>query len=218
MAKLSKFTINEEIFFEDLIWMSTRYCIGRGSIAAVSHAHKIARNCYNQMADVFKEKLAEDIRREIDSKLKWFGNIQINNITSDVDNDCAFLICDALSKTDPEEILWKDTKFVVDKLEKTVTKTTSLDCATQKITMILQDYLPWSKLANALDKKKHKMLVIKNGDSIETKICFPYIIECYSAETNYSYMIAWCSIDRYLSTSIDTYIDPNSIVEIKDIV
>lgn len=215
--KCKQFIINDESFFEDLIWMSMRYCIGRRSIAANCHPGNIIKNCYNQLSDEMKERLVTDIRREIDNQLSWYSNIKVNNKYDDDNTDIAYLIGYALSTYDPDELLWKDTKFIVDKRSKIVNIESELDCAQYKITQILYDFLPWSKLANALDKNKHKVLVVKNGDELKELVCFPYVSEVFSAESNYSYRILWCTVDRYVNNSyVDSFIDPEAIVEIKD--
>lgn len=215
--KSKQFVINDESFFENLIWMSIRYCIGRKSIAAHYHPGNIIKNCYDQLNDEIKERLVIDIRREIDNQLSWYGNIKVNNKYDDDNIDIAYLIGDALSTYDPDELLWADTKFVVDKRSKTVNIESELGCAQYKITQILHDFLPWSKMANVLDKNKHKTLVVKNGDELKEIVCFPYISEVFSAETKYSYKILWCAVDRYINNShVDSFIDPGAIIEIKD--
>lgn len=60
-------------FEEDCIWMSYRYCIGRGTIAAHMHAGGIANNAYNRLSDARMQFMSEDINSIIYDKLKW-GN------------------------------------------------------------------------------------------------------------------------------------------------
>lgn len=56
---------------EDLIWMSYRYCIGRHTIAAGMHAGNIVKNAYEKLNPERQEFMAFDIRREIESVLRW---------------------------------------------------------------------------------------------------------------------------------------------------
>ena len=52
MSKDNKFsvTITDDMFFEDLLWMSYRYYIGRKTIAASAHAGNIAQHTYNVLS------------------------------------------------------------------------------------------------------------------------------------------------------------------------
>ena len=78
MAKSKKFkvTIQDESFFEDLIWMSYRYCIGRHTIAAAMHASNLV-SIVDNLSEDRKQFMAKDIRREINSTLKWKQNATI---------------------------------------------------------------------------------------------------------------------------------------------
>lgn len=68
---------------EDCVWMSYRYCIGRHTIAAHSHAEDIAQNAYGRMTKERMQFMSEDINNEIHSQLHygnfvdmgWYGNI-----------------------------------------------------------------------------------------------------------------------------------------------
>ena len=63
-------------FFEDSIWMSYRYCIGRKTIAAVSRAADIAR--YAKYLSENRRKFnAKDIRQEISDCLRFCSNVSI---------------------------------------------------------------------------------------------------------------------------------------------
>lgn len=68
---------------EDCVWMSYRYCIGRHTIAAHSHAADIAHNVYGRLTAKRTQFMSEDINNEIHSQLHygnfvdmgWYGNI-----------------------------------------------------------------------------------------------------------------------------------------------
>ena len=65
---------------EDFIWMSYRYCIGRKTIAAATHADTIREfinNNPNVISEIRKEFMANDIRREINHIINWCDNINI---------------------------------------------------------------------------------------------------------------------------------------------
>ena len=71
MKRSNKKTLSS--YEEDLIYMSSRYCIGRNNISCNMHPYEILKNSYNKMSDSFKEKYAKDIRKEILNKLQYFG-------------------------------------------------------------------------------------------------------------------------------------------------
>lgn len=209
---MKEINIKDQSFFEDLLWMSVRYCVGRHTIASLCHARHIAEYA-DDMSDDFREKLAMEIRREIDRSLSFNGNIKVEYPYDDDSIDVATLIGKALAETDPEEILWKDTLFTVDKKNHEVIKSTKLDCASQKITAILCDYLPWAKLANYLDKETWRDVVVEYDGEQKTYKCFPYVQEIFSSETNYSFRINWCRIEN-ASAAWDVFISPECIKEI----
>ena len=70
---------------EDCVWMSYRYCIGRHTIAAHSHAEEIATNTYKRflLKPNRMQFMSEDINSEIHQRLHfgnfidmgWYGNI-----------------------------------------------------------------------------------------------------------------------------------------------
>ena len=67
--KQYKAVVSDEMYMEDLIWMSYRYCIGRKTIAAHSHAGNIARYSFDHISDGRKRFMAKDIREEINDVL-----------------------------------------------------------------------------------------------------------------------------------------------------
>jgi hypothetical protein len=71
MGKKEKAPVYLSDYEEDLIWMSYRYCIGRHTIAAHSHAGEIAKHAYAKLNPVRRNFFAFDIRREIESKLNF---------------------------------------------------------------------------------------------------------------------------------------------------
>jgi hypothetical protein len=204
--------IQDQAFFEDLIWMSARYCIGRHTTASISHARHIAKYA-DMMGDEFRKKMAVEIRNEIDRGLTFQGNIKIENRFYDDSIDVASLIAKALAETDPDENVWADTLYTIDKRDHTVTVSIKLGCAYQKISTVICDYLPWAKLANYLDKSTWRDVVIEYNGKRETCKCFPYVQKIFSAETDYSYVVSWCRIENACA-EWDVFISPEYIKEI----
>lgn len=58
---------------EDLIYMSSRYCIGRNNISCIMHPQNIIKNSYSKMSYLFKHKLSKDIFKEIETFLAHYG-------------------------------------------------------------------------------------------------------------------------------------------------
>ena len=89
MVKEKKFkvTITDEMFYEDLIWMSYRYCIGRKTIAASMHAGNIAKNVYNVFSKERQTFMAHDIRREINDYVTWMKNVKVSDFRNHIPQD-----------------------------------------------------------------------------------------------------------------------------------
>jgi hypothetical protein len=176
------------------------------------HASRIAKHV-DMMDEEFKEKLALEIRNGIDRCLSFYGNINVKYIHGDDSIDVASLIGKTIAETDPTESNWADTLYTVDKRDQSVTVSTKLGCAREKASHIIRDYLPWAKLANFLDKNTWRDVVIECNGKQETHKCFPYVQEIFSAETNYSYVVCWCVVDKAW-THWDVFISPEHIKKI----
>lgn len=87
------------VYEEDCLWMSYRYCIGRHTIASHMHAYDIWKNCKGRMSKERELFTAFDINREIEDKLRFgcgpqwtFPNTPLNVIyKSAIDLFCEFL-------------------------------------------------------------------------------------------------------------------------------
>lgn len=60
------------------MWMSIRYCIGRRSIATVSHAADTVRTCYARMTEDQREATAHDIWNELKMHLGYMFNMRFD--------------------------------------------------------------------------------------------------------------------------------------------
>ena len=56
--------IKDESYMEDLIWMSYRYCIGRHTIAANSHAGDIAKYSFDHISENRKSFIVNSPERK----------------------------------------------------------------------------------------------------------------------------------------------------------
>lgn len=106
----------DKMVFTDFVWMSARYCIGRHTIAAGTHAQDIWRvvmmnpSC---MSKGRKEFEARDIREYISNYMHSYPNIEVSNAYNDrIKADAYTLYLDyrkAHPECDPEK-----TKFYID--------------------------------------------------------------------------------------------------------
>lgn len=192
---------------DDLIWMSYRYCIGRHTIAAASHADTI-KNVIQQNKDAFSvDRLkfyARDIRDCINSILHWRDDVSIEGFANNWDAYSALLY--EVSKHDnPNEL-----KFTIDTYNKTIyTDLLGKENKSSK-DYDYHDFIRWTKLANWLDADCHRIVVTNFKGKIEEHRCFPYPIRIGN-----KYEEAWSDID--LSLGVDWYIAKQYIKEIKEL-
>lgn len=211
-----KAIITDADLFEDLIWMSYRYCIGRKTIAAYQHASNIAKNLYNNI--IRKDVMAGDIRSEINDMLRWNRNIHINVYTRNPEYDAFTLIIEKLIKTYgndlPDSFEWDNNKYTIEN-DKVFISDYNDEKPTESINNIFTDALPWIKLANSLDTFQHKVVVTEYNGKKSESVCFKFPVISID---NRKIDMRWIDINTYLENPfIDTYISPEYIIDIKDI-
>lgn len=216
-TKKFKATITDQGFFEDMIWMSYRYCIGRKTIAAHMHAGNIAKNCYNFLSDDRKSFNAQDIRKEINDVLRWRDNISINIYGCDLNMDAFSLIIQRLINKYGEDLPgafnWDDVMFDIDDTGKVSMSEFKGNKPIESIPILFSDLIPWIKLANALDIKNHKVITTVFNGQKEEHECFQYPTMDYTGK---NLRMRWVDINSYLNNPfIDTYIDEQYITEIQ---
>lgn len=207
-------------YLEDLIWMSYRYCIGRKTIAASMHAGNIAQNSYHDIPDDRKEFMAHDIRKEINDKLTWMENVSVSDyrhhIPEDALSSIIWKISYNYSETPPKN--WNEKYWKYDVKDGVVSMTMNPDFDSEKkyyetISSKYDDLIPWIKLANALDKSTHRIVIIEYDGKIEEKTCFHFPIIDYNLTKIEE---AWVGLDDYLlNPFICSCINPKYIKEIK---
>lgn len=169
-----KVTINDESFFEDLIWMSYRYCIGRHTIAAAMHADNIVK-VIDELSENRKQFMSKDIRREINSKVNWKKNVTIKGYNDLYDAYSLVLeyLMNHADIKDDTEYHWYinvDTGSVeIEKEEK------EKDKYYESFLHDYHDICPWCKLASYLDKKNYKNITINYNGEEQNLICFTYM-------------------------------------------
>lgn len=202
--------------FEDFIWMSYRYCIGRKTIASHQHADTIANIILHNpdiLSDDRKEFMAGDIMMSILDNLRWNKHISISHISEDTMNN--FDIFDELfyySNTleDPYSV-----KYIIDASSKKITHQefiTDPKLYDDKFDAMYSDLLPWVKLAKILNKSKHHKIYTKyisgNKEVKETITCYSYPIK-----HDNQYIKVWNSISDSVVTQT-RYLNSDCIVDI----
>ena len=196
MAKSKKFkvTIQDETFFEDLIWMSYRYCIGRHTIAAAMHASNLV-SIVDNLSEERRQFMAKDIRREINSTLKWKQNATIegyNDLYNAYDLVWEYLM-NHTEITDDTEYHWY---INVDTGNVSVEKTEKREGLYYN--SFLNEYLdisPWCKLESYLNKENHQTVTV-NFEGVEEKYeCFSFM---YVFQNNIKKLYA--TLDNYKSS------------------
>lgn len=204
---------------DDFIWMSYRYCIGRKTIAASCHAGTIAELIFNNPKLLSKERIEQmvtDIRNEINDTIKWNKFIKFENeySYSACMYDSTWDVYSAILTADTE--FPNETQYIADFSTRTVKceKFSKEDTGFERYDSMYTDLIGWVKLANLLDKKCHKDVVVEVDGKRRTFRCFPY-----ANKFNGGYEMVWGSVEMDHNKKIldKGYIIPEVIVEIKDI-
>lgn len=203
-------------FMDDCVWMSYRYCIGRHTIAAHSHAADIANNIYDPAEKDRLAFYAKDINQEI------YNILHINNFL-----DCDYVYNIPKEKFKPLEILYRGFKECgidnSDKLKKLKTLEVYYEHSTGefKYRAIMHQYVDnyrslwdiqdlevWQQLANLFDLNGHKWCKLIDGN-----LCEYY--ECWKLYTTEDRKIGFKKykypVDRYYS--FNTFIPEENIKE-----
>lgn len=202
---------------EDLIWMSYRYCIGRKTIAASSHAGTVADIIFknpNLLTKDRKEFMAQDIRQCILDTLKWNKRIRFENNYHWYNTNWDFytLLLGGMSECPyPTEA-----RYIIDMEKRTLSwekygfRHNEIEI-TDKPDDMYDDLIGWVKLANALDETCHKDITVNVEGKEHTIRCFPYV-----ARTQGEYKQVWASLDRDAGSNITRqgYVIPEMITNL----
>lgn len=213
-TKKTKIEINDLDFFEDCLWMSYRYCIGRQTIAAHGHAGDIAQNAYHVLSDERKSFMASDIRREINDVINGCNNIKCYDYSNHIVQDGLSTLLYSASENLDKDVDLDDYSYEVDgqnvKIELSKRDNESYY---KKLSYLYSDLIVWIKLANAFDKDCHKTIVIEYDGKVEEHECFSYP---YMEHNGNNISKKWISVERYLTNPlIDSYYNEEYIKEIK---
>lgn len=161
MKRSNKKTLSS--YEEDLIYMSSRYCIGRNNISCNMYPYEILKNSYNKMSDSFKEKYAKDIRKEILNTLQYFG-YNISNLCKE--NNCELSsYINFLKGNNCDNVKFVtylgDNQWSIDVKE---------DGYKFDNLVPIANLIVWNEFANFLDKNSH--IVVNNIEYIESYVYY----------------------------------------------
>lgn len=208
--KKDKIVINDKDFFEDLIWMSYRYCIGRKTIAAHCHANNIV-SVVDKLSIERRRFMAKDIRMSINDTIRWKHNIHDDGYTNKYD---ALTLIYKYLLEHPE--IEDDTKFKFN--VNTDNGNVNVEPFTndkgyymESIYDLYNDFGVWIDLANYLDDENYVVVKAQNKDNIEEYKSFlsPYVFQ-----KKIKFIYKGC--DCYKKNPyICSYINPEYIIEVK---
>lgn len=162
---------------EDLIWMSYRYCIGRHTIAACSHAHDIAKNHYRRLSDSQAEMMARDIRNEIKQSLQIGSyNVRFSDALCPLEKSLGYGSGSAIVyeylihvlATDKDIDLGRIKRLSIDvdenndifwKVEKLEDENKAMSMHHTSLSGLVMDFHPWAMLAACMDRSNHHFRV-----------------------------------------------------------
>lgn len=190
--------------FEDFVWMSYRYCIGRKTIAAAHHAETI-RSLIVKNPDCMSEErklfMAKDIRTMINDHVRWRSNVSVEGGWN---SDLYSMILYEGSKTPDKKL-----KYNINTYNNTFTTEEYNEKDYVAFDDGFIDYINWIRLANILDTSLHRKVYTNfNGDEKEF-ICYPYPVKMNDG----SYKEMWTSPEKDLI--LTSYIAEEYIVKIE---
>lgn len=216
--KSFKVEIKDGTYYESLIWMSYRYCIGRKTITAHSHAGDIASNSYGHLSEERERFMAHDIRREINNVLNFSRHASVHDYRDHIPQDAMSSILYRLEEKygdNPPEWVFTDLRFDVDGKDVSIDKYDGEKEMYYNLRNEYDDLIPWIKLANLMDRSCHRTVVVEYEGKTEEYECipFPFIMQ---DENGYHINKRWCDIETYRkNTVVCSSINPDYIKDIK---
>jgi hypothetical protein len=201
---------------EDFIWMSYRYCIGRKTIAACTHADTIAALILknpNLLSDERRAFMVQDIREQITNAINWKRCIYIDG--SHYQKDVFSPLMYALNEY-PDR---KQTVFYFDANTNEIYKTEKNESLYEFDTVDsdYNDLIPWVKLANLLDTSCHRVITVVFDGKKKEIDCYPFPRDIRNDNGTITYKESWAGVEDADCVSICKYICDDYITEIESI-
>lgn len=166
-------------FEEDLIWMSSRYCIGRHTIASHMHAGGIAAYAYDKLPENRMSFMAADINNEIYDRLR-FNNWLVIERYYNVDRAQFKPLYELYKALEGKGIKTEEELFKIKKIELSYSAVDGEDYVSCEVynhhgnsllrhhsIWDISDLEVWQRLASLFDKSSHKWCKLTNGDVVE---------------------------------------------------
>lgn len=221
-TKSFKAIIKDKNYYEDLLWMSYRYCIGRKTITSHSHAGDMAKYSYGVLSEEREEFMAQDMRKLINDAVGWQRNCCVSDYRQYFEEDALTSIFKELINRGDGEKISKDTldsyNYSVKNGIVEIRKRDFTGELYESIISLYSDLIVWIKLANLYDKKSHKIVSTEYEGKTEEYECFSYPLLHNLGNNEYTIEIVYCDIDKFVANPyIDRYIDNKYITNIKNI-
>lgn len=205
-------TIKINPHFEDFIWMSYRYCIGRKTIASCMHSDTILELIHNNPDILTKERIAfmvKDIRREINNHLQFKRSLHIEGFADDIDifSNLMYSLNDIYIES---KMIYY---FDVNSMSIYDSKRDESLYEFERPDSDYDDLIPWVKLANCLDISCHKNITLMFEGKQVIKRCYPFPMSV-RIDNKVKYHKVWTSILDD-NVSITKYIPEEYIMNIK---
>ena len=207
--------LKDSSFFEDLLFCSCRYCIGRHTAASISMTNDIAKNAFEYLDFNDRQFLAHDIRKHINDALRCKSNINICDYRSHITMDALTRIVECIEEVGlgnlEEGFQIDDYFFKVNETGVTIEpgNNSFLTSYNESFITCYSDLLPWIKLANALDDDSHYMVEYELNGEVKSEICVPIPIISLDLK---NISIKYMPLKTYLDRSwVDSWIQEDLI-------
>ena len=207
------------IIFKDLLFCSSRYCIGRHTATAICMANDIAKNAIEYLDLSDRRFLAHDIRKQINDILQYYKhNMNICDYRSHITMDALTRIVECIENSrlaNHEEVFQIDDYFFnVNQTDVVIEPYSNLvsNSHDDSFFTCYTILIPWIKLANALDDDSYYIVEYKLNEEVKSEICFP--IPIVSSDLK-NISIEYMPVNTYLENPyIDSWIQNGLITNI----
>ena len=211
--------IKDASFFKDLLFCSSRYCIGRHTATAICMANDIAKNAIEYLDLSDRRFLAHDIRKQINDILQYYKhNMNICDYRSHITMDALTRIVECIENSrlaNHEEVFQIDDYFFnVNQTDVVIEPYSNLvsNSHDDSFFTCYTILIPWIKLANALDDDSYYIVEYKLNEEVKSEICFP--IPIVSSDLK-NISIEYMPVNTYLENPyIDSWIQNGLITNI----
>lgn len=186
--------------FEDFVWMSVRYCIGRHTIAAAHHANTIGSILLKNpdcMSTERKRFISRDIMKCINDVINWRGDINMDGNPDNFDYGW-FLVTVTKFPIEQGKVI---NVYIKDKLVEHTNQPQPANTYVKPIDSEYTDLIGWLKLAYALDDSYHHKVTTEYKGEVQEDICIEYPIRTEDGK----YKMVWCPVKMVLDRVTDQY-------------